>query len=89
MTDPVSAFFNGMIAMRFAVASVLFLRFWTRTKDSLFLAFAVAFVLLALNAALVVVLGVPREELTFVYLLRLVAFLLIIVAVLNKNLKRS
>ena len=89
MADPVSAFINGLIAMGFAVAAVLFLRFWTRTKDGLFLAFAIAFVLLALNAALVVVLGVPREELTFVYLLRLAAFLLIIVAVLNKNLKRS
>lgn len=83
MLDP--AFVNGMLAMGFAVAGFFFLRFWTRTRDSLFIAFALAFWLLALNAALVIQLGQPREELTFVYLLRLAAFLLIIVAILRKN----
>lgn len=84
-----AAFVNGLIAMGFTIGGVFFLRFWTRTKDGLFLAFAIAFWLLALNAALVIVLGAPREELTNVYLLRLAAFLLIIVAVLRKNVGRG
>lgn len=85
--DP--AFVNGLIAMGFAVGGAFFMRFWTRTRDVLFLAFAVAFWLLALNAALVVLLDAPREELSFVYLLRLLAFLLIIGAVLRKNIAKD
>lgn len=87
MGDAVAAaFINGLITMGFLVAGVFFLRFWRRTRDGLFLTFAVAFWLLALNAALVILLGLPREELRYVYLLRLGAFLLIILAVLRKNL---
>lgn len=82
-------FVNGLIAMGFAVAGVFFMRFWSRTKDELFLAFALGFWLLALNAALVVLIGAPREELSWVYLLRLAGFLLIIAAILRKNLARS
>lgn len=80
-----AAFINGALTMGFAVAGFFFLRFWARTRDSLFIAFALAFWLLALNAGLVILLGQPREELSFVYLLRLAAFLLIIVAILRKN----
>lgn len=80
-----AAFINGALSMGFAVAGFFFLRFWARTRDSLFIAFALAFWLLALNAGLVILLGQPREELSFVYLLRLAAFLLIIVAILRKN----
>lgn len=80
-----AAFINGALTMGFAVAGFFFLRFWARTRDGLFIAFALAFWLLALNAGLVILLGQPREELSFVYLLRLAAFLLIIVAILRKN----
>lgn len=80
-----AAFINGLIAMGFATAGVFYLRFWFRTRDRLFLAFSAAFWLLALNAALVILIGIPREELTYIYLLRFVAFVLIILAVLSKN----
>jgi hypothetical protein len=81
-----SDFLAGMIAMGFAVAGCFFLKFHARTRDGLFLAFAAAFGLLALNQALVALLGIPKEEQSGIYLLRLAAFLLIIVAVLAKNL---
>jgi hypothetical protein len=75
----------GAIAMGYAVASVFFLRFWTATRDRLFLAFAGAFALMALNQGLPALLNIPREEQSNFYLLRLVAFLLIIGAIVAKN----
>lgn len=78
-------FFSGMIAMGFAVCAVFFLRFWRRTQDSLFLVFAFAFLLLALNQALTTLLGLPLEERSWLYLLRLAAFLIIIGAIVRKN----
>ena len=78
-------FLAGLIAMGELIAGLFFLRFWTRTRDWLFLAFAVAFWLLALNQALLAITNVVLEERSWIYLLRVAAFLLIIVAVIRKN----
>ncbi len=80
-------FFSGMIAMGFAVCAVFFLRFWRRTQDSLFVVFSLAFLLLALNQALTTLLGLPLEERSWLYLLRLAAFLIIIAAIVRKNIR--
>jgi hypothetical protein len=82
---PTADFFSGVIAMGFAVCAVFFLRFWRRTRDSLFLVFSIAFLLLALNQALTSWLGLPLEERSWLYLLRLAAFLIIIGAIVCKN----
>lgn len=79
-------FLSGAIAMGFLVGGLFFLRFWSRTRDGLFLSFAVAFWLLALGQTLLTLTGVPVEERSWIYLVRLAAFLLIIVAILRKNL---
>jgi len=81
------AILAGAIIMGFLVAGLFFLRFWSRTKDRLFLMFALAFWLLALNHAIVAFGDVPREELSWVYLLRLGAFSLIILAIVLKNIE--
>jgi len=86
MTPVLIAFVSGAIAMGYVVAGAFFLRFWARTRDALFLAFAGAFWLMALNQALPVLLDIASEDQGGVYLLRLGAFILIIVAVLGKNL---
>jgi hypothetical protein len=78
-------FLAGLIAMGELIAGLFFLRFWTRTRYWLFLAFAVAFWLLALNQALLAITNVVLEERSWIYLLRVAAFLLIIVAVIRKN----
>jgi hypothetical protein len=78
-------FIAGLIAMGFATAALFFLRFWARTADALFATFAAAFALLALNQALTTLVDFGREELGWVYLLRLAAFLLIIVGIAQKN----
>ena len=56
-----------------------------RTRDPLFAAFAAAFGLFSLEQILIAWVGLPREEQTWFYLLRLFAFLLIIAAILRKN----
>ncbi|MDP8916406.1 MAG: DUF5985 family protein [Pseudomonadota bacterium] len=80
-----AVFVTGALAMGFLVSSVFFLRFWRRTGDSLFLVFAAAFALMALNQGLIGVFDVPREEQSPIFALRLLAFVLIIAAILWKN----
>lgn len=79
----------GGLTAGFLVLAAFFLRFWGRTRDRLFLAFSAAFALMALNQALPVVLRIPQEDRGGIYLIRLAAFLLIIVAVAGKNLRRG
>jgi hypothetical protein len=80
-----ASFLYGMATMGFIVAGLFFLRFWQRTRDRLFLTFGGAFWLLALNQAVVALSGIPREEQSWVYLLRIAAFSLLIVAIIAKN----
>ena len=79
------SFLSGAVSFGFLVAALFFLRFWRRTGDSLFAAFAGAFALLGLNQALLVVINVPAEERSWVYLLRIAAFVLILTAIAHKN----
>lgn len=81
-------FVYGIITMGYVVAGLFFLKFWQRSRDLLFAIFALAFWLLALNQAIVAALDVPREEQSWAYLLRLAAFILIIVAIIQKNAAR-
>jgi len=78
-------FIAGIITMGFLTASAFFLRFWRRTQDPLFMAFGAAFILLAANQAIASLTNLGREELGWVWLLRLAAFCLIIAAIVWKN----
>ena len=75
----------GMITAGFLACGLFFAKFWWRSRDLLFMAFAVAFWLLAANAALVVFWPQPNERRSWFYLLRIAAFLLIAVAIVRKN----
>lgn len=88
MSD-IAAFVSGLITMGFAVAGLFFLSFWRRTHDFLFAAFAVAFWLLAVNQTLATLLHAPEEAEARIYLFRLAAFLIIIVAIVVKNTARG
>jgi hypothetical protein len=79
---------TGAIIMGYTVAAVFFVKFWRRTGDFLFLAFAAAFLLMATTPLLTTWLDVPREEQSPFYLLRLLAFLIIIVAIVWKSRRR-
>ncbi len=78
-------FLSGMITLGFLTAGLFFLRFWKRTRDSLFLAFAFAFWLLGAHHAMIALTQIPVEERSPLYLLRLAVFGLIIVSIWAKN----
>ncbi len=81
------AFLSGAVTILFALAGLFFLRSWRRTGDRLFLSFGLAFWLLGLHQALLSLAGIPVEERSWTYLLRLTAFALIIGSIWRKNLK--
>lgn len=82
-------FLAGAIVMGFAVAALLFLKFWRKTRQGLFLAFAGSFLLLSVTQALLTVAGILTEERSWLYLLRLAAFLLILAALWSQNRRRK
>jgi TRAP-type C4-dicarboxylate transport system permease small subunit len=79
-------FLSGAVTLGYLVASGFFMRFWRKTADRLFLAFGLAFLLLALNQTLAQWLGAADERLGYTYLLRVLGFVLILVAIIDKNL---
>ena len=79
-------FLSGAVTLGYLVAAGFFARFWRQTADRLFLAFAVAFVLLALNQVLSQWLGAADERVAYTYLLRVLGFLIILGAIIDKNL---
>lgn len=85
---PHQEFFTGLVTAGFLVCTLFFVRFWTQTRDFLFLAFAIAFALLAAQQILGVFLEAPLEERSWIYILRLIAFIVVIVAILRKNVRR-
>ena len=78
-------FLSGAVSLGFFVCALFFLRFWRRTKDGLFMAFALAFSLLGLGQAILALANIPTEERGSIYLIRLAAFALILIAVVRKN----
>jgi hypothetical protein len=80
-------FLSGAITMGFVVAGLFFLRFWKRTGEGLFIAFALAFWLLGLTQSLLTFTNIPVEERSWLYLLRLAAFSLILISIWAKNRK--
>jgi len=82
-------FLAGAITMGFLTAGLFFLRFWKRTRDSLFIAFSLAFTLLGLGQAWLAFTNVPVEERSPLYLLRLFAFMIILLSIWRKNRKAA
>lgn len=80
---------SGAIIMGYGVACLFFLKFWRRTRDRLFLAFAAAFFLMGATPFLTVALDIPREEQSPFYLLRLAAFVIIAGAIVFKSIGRN
>lgn len=82
-------FASGAITLGFLVAATFFLRFWRKTSDRFFLAFASAFLLLALNQALAQWIGAADERVGYTYLLRVLGFVLILAAIVDKNVSKG
>ena len=80
-------FLHGLNTMGFALASLYFLRFWRQTRDPFFLWFAAGFWLFAVNYIPSAFFG-ANDASPAAFVLRLVGFALIVVAILSKNVDR-
>jgi len=78
-------FLQGAAAMACLVVVMFFVHYWRSTRDRFFLFFVAAFSAFALNWAGLAVVQPSVESTHWFYLLRLVAFLLIIAAIIDKN----
>jgi uncharacterized membrane protein HdeD (DUF308 family) len=76
---------QGATAMGGLVIGVFFFRFYRQSRDTLFALFGAAFWLLAVNNIALGLTDASAESRVYIYMLRLVAFLLIIVAIVQKN----
>ncbi|HEX7155146.1 MAG TPA: DUF5985 family protein [Thermoanaerobaculia bacterium] len=76
---------SGMLMAGYLVAALFFLRFWTTSRDRLFLMFSGAFFMLTVQRFSIVMTREWMEDQSLLYLLRLAAYLLIIVAIVDKN----
>ncbi len=75
----------GALTMGYCVAGLFFFRFWRRTADRLFALFAASFAILAIQRIALALTVDIRANSPWLYSLRLVAFLLILAAILEKN----
>lgn len=78
-------FLIGVIATASFAAGCLFLKYWKRTRDTLFLAFALAFFIEAFNRVPLLFSQHPNEGSPGYYLVRLVSFLIILGGIVKKN----
>lgn len=81
-------FLWGALAMASFIAGVHFARFYARARERLFIALAATFWIMSLNWALLAVLGPADETRHYVMLVRLMAFVVLIVGILDKNRRR-
>ncbi len=84
-TTAVNQTVYGALVMGCAVIGAFFLRFWRATRDRLFTMFALAFWALGLNWLGLALLTTTDEARTAFYVVRLAAFVLILLAIVDKN----
>ncbi|HAT31366.1 MAG TPA: hypothetical protein DCW29_11100 [Janthinobacterium sp.] len=76
---------SGAIACASLIVSLFFLRFWRSTRDRFFLYFAISFALEACGRLLIGSGPSYDQKMPAFYLIRLVAYLLILIAIVDKN----
>lgn len=89
MSGQVSVFLHGAIVVVCLLIGVKFLKFWRSSSDRFYLWFVAAFWVFASGWAIRVFAPTSTEDVYYVYLPRLLAFLLIIAAILDKNRQSS
>ena len=82
-----SDFLQGATMLASFAIAVFFLRFWRDSGDRLFGVFSGAFTLFGVSRIALYVLDAESEARTWVYALRAAAFIAIIGAVIDKNVK--
>jgi len=79
----------GAIAMASVTIGIFFLRFWKDTGDRFFLFFAISFLLEGVNRVALGMVADPNEGRPIFYLVRFISFVIICVAIIQKNRTKS
>ena len=82
-------FLLGMLVAFSAAISVLFLKFWRGSRDRLFAFFSAAFALMAIDWLTHALVSPRHESQHYLFVIRVVAFLLIIAGIVSKNRSRA
>jgi hypothetical protein len=85
MTEAVLQFLYGGLTTLCILVGFFFLRFWHTQRDPFFLWFMVAFWSIGASWGVHLIYATSEETGANVYVFRLVAFVLIIVAIVDKN----
>ena len=80
-------FLMGGIAVASLVAGLFFIRYWRHTRDRFFIFFALSFLIEAINRFAMIIFLEPNEDVPGYYVVRLVAYGLIVAAIVDKNRK--
>lgn len=89
MTLLSEGFLMGVNTTASVAVGIIFLKYWRRTRDQLFLAFAAAFLIEGLNRMWLLGQDHPNDATPGYYLIRLFSFLIILAGIIRKNYDRS
>jgi uncharacterized membrane protein HdeD (DUF308 family) len=90
LTHPtLDLFLLGFVAGCSLCAALFFLRFWRQTRDVLFLSFAAFFAIQGALSATTMTLEHPNEGTAWIFTLRLLSILLVLGAIVRKNMGRG
>jgi len=78
-------FLSGATCFGFFIAATFFFRFWNKTRDWFFLMFSISFLLMAVERIIASCPLVGGEFQFYIYGIRLLAFVILIYAILDKN----
>lgn len=88
MSPVTLAYLYGALSLGSAAITVFFLRYHRLARDELFLWFAAAFAAFGAHWTVLVFAGSSEHALA-VYLIRLIAFLMLVIGILRKNRRAS
>jgi hypothetical protein len=79
------AMVTGAMACASFVVGLFFLKFWKSSRDRFFLYFALSFWIQGLNRIHLGISGSSQEDSAGIYIIRLIAYVLILIAIWEKN----
>jgi hypothetical protein len=89
MSEAVRIWMQGAIAMGYLIVALFFVRFWSETRDRLFVFFATGFGILCIHRTMFALShgGAGWDEATFA--LRLVGYLAILIGIIDRRIRPS
>jgi len=79
----------GFIFCAGLAISAFFVNFWRKTRDQLFLAFALVFAIEGVTRLLALFLALPNEQAPIISLVRLFGYIILIASIVGKNRRPS